>query len=558
MTRRDELEVLVREELTAVSDEGIAALLHAGAGVFVRGRMLVQLGQSDGLEDPATHITRPAGAPVIVPLTAAALRHELDGAARWVKAVGRKHARREPALPPAWVAEQILARTAWPFPPLEGVVATPVLRPDGSVLATPGYDRATGLFYEPIGAFPAVPEQLGRAHAEAALAFLLEPVRDFPFTDACGRAAYVAAVLSLVGRYVIRGPVPGFAISSPTPGTGKSLLARVIGIIGTGRGGAVMSAPREDDELRKRILAVALAGTPLVVLDNLSGVLGSDVLAAALTSSVWADRMLGVSTVVEVPLTTVWLATGNNTSFKRTLGRRIVPIYLDAGVEHPEDRAGFGIDDLVGHVTAARPALVAAALTILRAYALAGRPRHGAPPMGSFEAWDGWVRGACVWLGLADPAQADDPQIGRGRLRARLDEDREAPGALLAALAHTFVDAPFVAAAVAEHAKTDPALHAALEEAGATNKQGHISARTIGYRFRDAESRVVDGRQLVSDAGQRQGRLWRVVTRGDATISGDVSGPSRTWKQGAVIEIGLETSPHITASPQTLEDRYDL
>ncbi len=558
----ERVEILVREELVAVTDEALAALVGTGAGVYVRGRMLVQLGQSDGLEDPATHITRPPGAPVIVPVTVASLRHVLDGAARWVKPVGRKKKEREPALPPGWVAEQILARTAWPFAPLEGVVATPVLRPDGTVLATAGYDKATGLFYAPIGDFPEVRPDPTPVEAETALELLLRPVAEFPFTDPCGKAAYVAAVLSLVGRYVVDGCVPGFAISSPTPGTGKTLLAKIIGIIGTGRPGAVMSQPREDDELRKRILAIALAGTPLVQLDNLSGVLGSDVLAAALTTTLWSDRMLGVSTMVDVPLNTVWLFTGNNLSFKKTLGRRMIPIYLDAGIEHPEDRSGFAIEDVISYVVHYRPTLVAAALTILRAFAFAGRPRHGHAPMGSFEAWDDWIRGACCWLGLADPAQTDDPLVGRGKLRAHLDEDLEALGGLLHALSTVYSDTLFTAAEVVSRAESDVTLHHALDEAGAVNKGGRVTAKAVGYRFRDAESRVVAGLQLVSvrGDGHTKVRLWRVLSRnghpaGDAGDAGDDSNPispRKTFPSFQVLD-GPRTSPAYPASPASTE-----
>ncbi len=530
MPNRDDLEIRVREELVPVTDEAITALIVAG-GVFVRARMLVQLGQSDGLEDPATRLIRPPGAPVIVPMGQAALRDALDRAACWVKTVGKK-GQRVSTLPPAWVAEQILARTAWPFPPLEGVVATPVLRPDGTVLDSPGYDRATGLYYEPAGEFSAIPEDLTQDDATKAVQFLLEPVREFPFTDDVGRAAYVAAVLSSVGRYGISGPVPGFGISSPTPGTGKGLLSRVISTIGTGRPAAIMSQVRDDEEFRKRILAIALAGTPLVVLDNLSGALGSDVLAAALTATEWTERLLGVSTVVAAPLHTIWLFTGNNLSFKKTLGRRIIPIYLDAEVEHPEDRH-FEVENLDAYVRTNRPGLVVAALTILRAYALAGRPRHGAPRMGSFEAWDDLVRGACVWAKLEDPAQANDPLKGRGRVRATLDEDRESLGGLLEALESFFGDRSFVAAEAAERAKTDSCLHLAFEEVGAINKDGQVTAKAIGYKFRAAESRIVDSRQLVTDRADKRvyARLWRVINRSrdesDHSDKSDVSSPTR-------------------------------
>jgi putative DNA primase/helicase len=51
---------------------------------------------------------------------------------------------------------------------------------------------------------------------------------------------------------------------------------------------------------------------------------------------------------------------------------------------------------------AKRGRYLVAALTVLRAYHVAGRP--GQPdPLGSFEDWSSWVRGALLWLGHADP-----------------------------------------------------------------------------------------------------------------------------------------------------------
>jgi hypothetical protein len=32
----------------------------------------------------------------------------------------------------------------WPFRPISGVIATPTIRPDGSLLAVPGYDKVCG------------------------------------------------------------------------------------------------------------------------------------------------------------------------------------------------------------------------------------------------------------------------------------------------------------------------------------------------------------------------------------------------------------------------------
>jgi len=534
----------------AVTEEALA-VLRRRQGLFVRARMLVQLGRADGLQEPELWLKLQPGAPVILPVGKAAVLDRLDRAACWVKRT--RDGDLVAARPPSWVAEQILARAAWPFPPLEGVVAMPVLRPDGTVLATPGYDRATGLFFEPSQDFPTIPDRPTCADAERAVRALLEPVQDFPFTDRSGSATYVAAVLSLVGRCAIDGPVPGFAISSPTPGTGKGLLANVISLAGTGRTAPVMTQSFEKEELRKRVLAIALAATPLVLLDNLSGVLGSDVLAAALTSTVWSDRILGVSQVVEGPLRTVWLFTANNVSFRKTLGRRIVPIYLDAGMEHPEDRQGFVLPDLIGWIQTHWPALAAAALTVLRAYEVAGRPRHSAPRMGSFEAWDDLIRGACVWCGLADPAATNDLMLGRGRIRAELDQDVEALGALLAALADRFGDRAFCTADAANRAETDAMLRTAFESNGAVDRKGLISATTIGYCFRTVRDRLVDGRKLVKERTDRHAKtgLWRVAESavvGDAGDAGDVP---------RLLD-GPGPSPALPASPAEVGPRRDI
>jgi hypothetical protein len=73
---------------------------------------------------------------------------------------------------------------------------------------------------------------------------------------------------------------------------------------------------------------------------------------------------------------------------------------LDPKHERPELRR-FQTNP-VTMVKAERGRYLVAALTVLRAYHVAGRP--GQPdPLGSFEDWSGWVRGALLWLGHADP-----------------------------------------------------------------------------------------------------------------------------------------------------------
>ena len=500
-------QIIVREELVPVTDEAVAALAASDHGLFLRERLLVQVARAETAER-FRWLKRPPGGPVILEVEVDALQDRLDRAAHWVKQVGKKDV--APARPPEWVARQIKARLGLPFPYLTGVIEAPTLRPDGTVLETPGYDEAMGLLYVPSTDYHPGPT-VTAAEAKAAL---LDPVCDFPFVNPNSRAAYVAAVLSIVARHAILGPVPAFAIRAPTPGSGKGLLSQIISHIGTSRDPAVTTYPGDETEMRKRILTFALEGTAVVLLDNLSGVLGSDQLAAALTACEWQDRLLGVSRLVRAPLFAVWLLTGNNLRFGQTMGRRILPIDLDPGVEHPEDRTGFRYPDVVGRVRVQRPTLVLAALALLRGYIAEGQPSHGKPRVGSFEAWDDLIRGACIWAGLEDPAATDDPESARGRIRAEGDDDLETIDTLLSALADAFGADDFQTSDVVKRSDTDLALKEALK-IGAADKKGNVTALSIGYQFRAIQNRVVHGRKIVKvrSRGQKS-RAWCVEAGG--------------------------------------------
>ena len=89
----------------------------------------------------------------------------------------------------------------------------------------------------------------------------------------------------------------------------------------------------------------------------------------------------------------------------RRLTRRSLIARLDPKTDRPELRQ-FDYDPLMD-ARDHRAELVAAALTILKAYCVAGMP--GRPPqLQSFEDWSDTVRGALLWIGLEDPAATQD------------------------------------------------------------------------------------------------------------------------------------------------------
>lgn len=307
--------------------------------------------------------------------------------------------------PPGWLIDSIAKRGAYNgrVKPLSGVVESPTIRVDGSVVQSPGYDRQTGLIYRPSIEFPTVADSPSRDDASKALSLLLEVLTDFPIFEDADRTAWVSMVLSMIGRPCIAGYVPLFAVTANIRGAGKSLLVDAATLIAYGRQASRKAFTRDDDEMRKTITAVAIGAVPSVLFDNLDIQLGGASLDAAITSSSWSDRVLGQSRMTDLPLRTVWSATGNNMAFGSDIGRRVLPIRLQSPLETPETRTGFKHPDLLAWVSDERPRLAVAALTILRAYFVAGCPVQPKGEWGSFESWSAIVRGAIVWAGGADP-----------------------------------------------------------------------------------------------------------------------------------------------------------
>ena len=220
-----------------------------------------------------------------------------------------------------------------------------------------------------------------------------------------------------------------FMIEANAPGVGKTLLTSSISVVHTGRVMATSSYTYRDEEMEKRITSIAIAGHRLVLIDNINGSFGGHgSMDAALTSTQWQGRVLGFSKDVTLPLNVTWFGTGNNIEITGDTVRRVLPIRLEAFVEHPEDREGFKHSSLLDHVSRNRPALVAAVLTILRGYFAAGCPQAKLPSWGSYEGWTKIVRQTIVWAGLPDPYSA------RLEIRSQASTDVNALAQLIEAI----------------------------------------------------------------------------------------------------------------------------
>lgn len=397
-------------ELPAVVDHAEAALIESGAGLYQRGGMIVRPGQVP----VAINGGRTVSAQRIVPVGDHAIAEAMTIAASWEKHDKRANRWVRIDAPPI-VAQTYRDRVGlWRLPVLSGIITAPTLRVDGTVLDRPGYDTTTGLLYEPGAAsFPSIPTTPSMDDAGGALLVLEELIETFPFVDEHSRAVALSAIMTACIRRALP-TAPLHAFTAPTAGSGKSLLVDLTSVIATGREASVMAQGKSEEELEKRLGALLLAGDLVIAIDNCEAPLGGDLLCSMLTQPMVRVRILGRSEASELPAAAFVAATGNNLALLGDLTRRSLLCTLDPGEERPELRR-FETNPL-DLARADRGRYVAAALTVLRSYHVAGRP--GAPePLGSFEAWSGWVRGALRWLGRADPvatmeaARARDPKL---------------------------------------------------------------------------------------------------------------------------------------------------
>ena len=133
-----------------------------------------------------------------------------------------------------------------------------------------------------------------------------------------------------------------------------------------------------------------MRGDSLTQIDNCERPIEGDALCTILTSPTWQSRILCRSEMSKVPTNTTFIATGNNLSFKGDMSTRALMCKLLPKSERPEERVyGWNARD---ETRAQRPQLVAAALTIIRAYRVAGCPEVTMKPFGRFEEWQKMIQ----------------------------------------------------------------------------------------------------------------------------------------------------------------------
>lgn len=411
-------------ELDKLATQGEKALIGAGAPIYVHGSTLKRP-VVDDVEASKGRMTKVAR---LAEVTAITLVDHMCRVAKFEKYDGRAK-KFVPTNAPREVAEMILSRDGeWHLRRIVGVVTTPTLRPDGSILSEPGYDPATRLVLIDPPAMPSMPEQPRRDDALAALDLLNGLLAEFSFVDEASRSVALSELITPVVRGALT-VAPMHVNTAPEAGSGKSYIVDIASAIASGHPCPVIAAGRTEEETEKRLGAQLMKGQSLISIDNLNGDLSGDALCQYIERPVFDIRVLGLSKDVRVESRATLFATGNNIKVVGDIVRRTILCSLDTGMERPETKQFK--DDPVKTVLADRGLYIAAALTVVRAYTIAGCPGT-LPVLQSFGDWSRMVRSALVWLGRADPvvtmekARADDPE--RSRLRQIVAAWYEAAG----------------------------------------------------------------------------------------------------------------------------------
>jgi len=487
------------------ADAGLAAMKAAGIPFYVRNRALVRT----CIIQAKTSSGELVKVPSIIPVNRAMIGRAMGQTAIWERVNQDGAIRRLD--PPQELTEQVMGMAGeWPFPPLNGVISTPTLRPDGSLLCREGYDEVTGLVLMAPPVMPPIPERPTKADAQAALKLLLDLLIEFPFADDISRSVGLSLLMTPVLRGGLLPAVPMHIATAPESGTGKSYLADVASAIATGDRCYVQSvAPGDPKETEKRLIAAVLAGYPIVAFDNANGGEGlfGDFLCRLTERPGLQPRPLGGSEQPRIANTFTVIANGNSVTLHADMVRRSLIALLDANMEDPENRV-FKAKP-VATVLANRGLYVAACIIIARAYIVEGRPRCLSPTP-SYEGWSDTVRSALVWLGRADPIAS------QAALRVE-DPVRQATAAVFSAWASECgIDArgvlvtELITAADArttegpENAPIEalqrPLLREALlNVAPSPGGEARINSKKLGWWLRRASNKVSGGMKLTAD-----------------------------------------------------------
>lgn len=283
--------------------------------------------------------------------------------------------------PPGNVVSNILNRTDFTLPPLNGVMRIPYFTADGRSVSEPGYDKQTRLWLDLPSDLQIDLVQVGSVTRDEMIASrdtIFDLLRDFPYEDAWGndgtsdlpiyltetdasgfplpnldrgrgsRVNHLAAIITPHLKGILgAAKLPMFWFEAAGPGEGKGTCCDLVTWISEGKD-ATKTPWKNEEELEKYLGSLLKKGASHVVFDNLKiPELSSGVLEGAITAGELEIRLLGTNETIEAPFNVQVMATSNETTLSKDMVRRSVPIRLNrkTTADEPEPRYKYNMDD---------------------------------------------------------------------------------------------------------------------------------------------------------------------------------------------------------------------
>jgi hypothetical protein len=423
------------------------------------------------------------------------------------------------------------------LPVIKTIVSTPLVSPDGRIVATRGFDPGSGIFFDlssaELAALPA--GEITEDAIRAAYQLLVDEMLGDVATDRDGLATTVALMCSMIEAPALP-ERPAFMVPAPERGGGKTTLLHMCSHVVFSRPASAAAWSESKEERRKAIFAVAMEGHRAVVFDNIprGTAITCPEIEKLLTAEEISDRVLGETRTGTASARIVVSFTGNNIYPAGDMASRTLRILINPGRPDPENRA-FKHPDPIAWVQANRGRLLGALLTIL-----AGNPtlrrRHEPDfqPETRFKLW--WT---LVGSAVEHAARLYGHEVSfKAMFAASEEHDEEAAGRaeLVAILKQQFGEEAFTASKVAElinrrdlaatpgaelsggaAVADDSALLDALVQATGGRPLRQVTAHSVGLRFRSLRGTPVkiEGKvyclDVRADGTGHQATLWHIT-----------------------------------------------
>ncbi len=268
------------------------------------------------------------------------------------------------------------------LPVLTRYTRSPVFTQDWRLLAKPGFDDVSGIYYD------------GPTVTPASGTSVLDGLLDgFAWKSPGDRVNFVGALLTALTMPHWGHGHPFVAVNGNKPGVGKSTLARFLGVVAEGRTPSTVSWTKDDTEFEKQLATRVELGDRVLVIDNAktTGTLSSAVLERCITDTRLSFRRLGSNTAItRAENDLLFVLTMNLTSLGADLRRRALPmnLHIDGDVRSH----AFGCEDVIAAVVRQRHQVVAELAGMVVRWVEAGKPM-GTARHSTGHAWAATVDG---------------------------------------------------------------------------------------------------------------------------------------------------------------------